>query len=76
MAETEFSLVRFKGDKDRADTVYKGFEPLHAVDVADTVYYCATLPPHVCINDLTMTCINQATSMYTIKDSEKVNKNN
>lgn len=75
MAETEFSLVRFKGDQDRADAVYRGFEPLHAEDIADTVYYCATLPPHVCINDLTMTCINQATSMYTIKDSEKVNRN-
>jgi NADP-dependent 3-hydroxy acid dehydrogenase YdfG len=76
MAETEFSLVRFKGDRDRADAVYRGFEPLHAEDIADTVYYCATLPPHVCINDLTMTCINQATSMYTIKDAEKVNRNN
>jgi NADP-dependent 3-hydroxy acid dehydrogenase YdfG len=75
MAETEFSLVRFKGDQDRADAVYKGFEPLHAEDIADTVYYCATLPPHVCINDLTITCINQATSMYTIKDAEKVNRN-
>ena len=75
MAETEFSIVRFKGDTDRAGAVYRGFEPLHADDVANTVYYCATLPPHVCINDLTMTCINQATSMYTIKDSERVNLN-
>lgn len=73
MAETEFSLVRFKGDAQRAEAVYKGFEPLHPEDIADTVYYCATLPKHVCINDLTMTCINQATSVYTIKDSERVN---
>ncbi|MBS1771983.1 MAG: SDR family NAD(P)-dependent oxidoreductase [Bacteroidetes bacterium] len=73
MAETEFSLVRFKGDAERASAVYRGFEPLHPEDIADTVYYCATLPKHVCINDLTMTCLNQATSMYTIKDSERVN---
>ncbi len=74
MAETEFSVVRFKGDTDRANAVYRGFEPLHPEDIADTVYYCATLPPHVCINDLTMTCINQASSMYTIKDAERINK--
>jgi NADP-dependent 3-hydroxy acid dehydrogenase YdfG len=75
MAETEFSIVRFKGDIDRADAVYRGFEPLRAEDVANTVYYCATLPPHVCINDLTMTCISQATSVYTIKDTDRVNLN-
>eukprot|EP01136_Pigoraptor_vietnamica_P012591 Opistho-1_new@52689 len=74
MAETEFSVVRFKGDEDRAGAVYKGFEPLHPEDIADTVYYCATLPAHVCINDLTITCTNQANSVVTIKDAERVNK--
>jgi NADP-dependent 3-hydroxy acid dehydrogenase YdfG len=73
MAETEFSLVRFKGDEHRAESVYRGFEPLHAEDIANTVYYCATLPAHVCINDLTITCTNQANGIYTVKDSEKVN---
>ncbi len=50
--ETEFSLVRFKGDKDMADKVYQGFKPLSAEDVADAVYYCASLPPHVNIDDM------------------------
>ncbi|OSZ78309.1 NAD(P)-dependent oxidoreductase [Chitinophagaceae bacterium IBVUCB1] len=74
MAETEFSIVRFKGDEQRAASVYRGFEPLHAEDIANTVYYCATLPAHVCINDLTITCTNQANSAHTIKDAERVNK--
>ncbi|WP_118973427.1 SDR family NAD(P)-dependent oxidoreductase [Taibaiella koreensis] len=64
MAETEFSLVRFKGDGAKAGQVYNGFEALRAEDIADTVYYCATLPPHVCINDLTITCTQQANSIY------------
>ena len=66
-AETEFSLVRFKGDKQKSDAVYEGYEPLHATDIADTVYYCTTLPPHVCINDLVITCTAQANSFYTYK---------
>ena len=51
-AETEFSLVRFKGDKARADNVYKGFTPLSAEDFAGAVFYVTTLPKHVNINDL------------------------
>lgn len=62
--ETEFSVVRFKGDKTTADSVYAGIEPLVAEDVADTIYYTTTLPDHVCINDLVMTCTQQANSMY------------
>ncbi len=68
-AETEFSLVRFKGDEAKAKAIYDGFEPLKASDIADTVYYCATLPPHVCINDLVITCTAQANSYYTYKGS-------
>jgi 3-hydroxy acid dehydrogenase/malonic semialdehyde reductase len=71
MAETEFSIVRFKGDEERAGNVYKGLTPLSANDVAQTVWYCATLPPHICINDLTLTCLNQANAIYTLKDAEK-----
>jgi 3-hydroxy acid dehydrogenase / malonic semialdehyde reductase len=67
-AETEFSLVRFKGDATQADNVYKGFQPLSSEDVADTIYYCATLPPHVCINDLVITCVQQANAIYTHKE--------
>jgi 3-hydroxy acid dehydrogenase / malonic semialdehyde reductase len=63
-AETEFSLVRFKGDAETAKSVYKGFQPLSAEDVADVVFYCATLPPHVCINDLVLTATAQANSFY------------
>jgi len=63
-AETEFSMVRFKGDQQKANAVYDGFQPLSASDVADVVYYCATLPAHVCINDLVMTSLQQANSFY------------
>jgi 3-hydroxy acid dehydrogenase / malonic semialdehyde reductase len=58
--ETEFSIVRFKGDKERADNVYKGFTPLKADDIADAVYYVCTLPPHVNINDLLIVPTAQA----------------
>lgn len=67
-AETEFSVVRFKGDESKAGDVYKGFTPLRATDVADTIYYCATLPAHVCINDLVITCTQQANAIYTYKE--------
>lgn len=63
-AETEFSLVRFKGDEDKAKGVYNGLTPLSAEDVADVIYYCATLPPHVCINDLELTPLQQASAYY------------
>jgi 3-hydroxy acid dehydrogenase/malonic semialdehyde reductase len=66
-AETEFSLVRFKGDQEKAKAVYEGYEPLRAADIANTVYYCATLPEHVCINDLVITSTAQANSFYTYK---------
>jgi 3-hydroxy acid dehydrogenase / malonic semialdehyde reductase len=60
MAETEFSIVRFKGDKEKADAVYDGVKPLTAEDIADIVFFCATLPAHVCINDLSVTPTQQA----------------
>lgn len=66
-AETEFSLVRFKGDEQKAKAVYEGFEPLQAEDIANTVFYCANQPEHVCINDLVITCTAQANSFYTYK---------
>ena len=49
--DTEFSLVRFKGDKERADSVYDGFTPLSAEDVAEVIYFVASRPPHVNIAD-------------------------
>jgi NADP-dependent 3-hydroxy acid dehydrogenase YdfG len=66
-AETEFSLVRFKGNEEKAEMVYDGYKALEAKDVANIVYYTATLPEHVCINDLTVTCLSQANSFYLHK---------
>lgn len=60
--ETEFSIVRFKGDKEKAGSVYKGYEPLHPEDIADSVYYVTTLPPHVNINDLLIMPTAQASA--------------
>jgi 3-hydroxy acid dehydrogenase/malonic semialdehyde reductase len=66
-AETEFSSVRFKGNEQLAAKMYEGYKPLSANDVADVVYYTASLPPHVCINDLVLTCTAQANSFITNK---------
>ena len=60
MAETEFSLVRFHGDAEKAGNVYNGIDALKAEDIADVIYFCATLPAHVCINDLVITPTQQA----------------
>ena len=68
VAETEFSIVRFKGDENAAKKVYEGYQALTAADVAETVYYCAMLPAHVCINDLVITCTAQANTLYLQKD--------
>jgi 3-hydroxy acid dehydrogenase / malonic semialdehyde reductase len=68
-AETEFSQVRFKGDEEKAAAVYQGYAPLQASDIANTVFYCASLPEHVCINDIVMTCTQQANSFYLNKTS-------
>lgn len=61
---TEFSMVRFKGDQAASDKVYEGIDALSGADVAEVIYYCTTLPNHVCINDLVMTCTQQANSFY------------
>ena len=58
--ETEFSLVRFKGDRQRADEVYKGFTPLVAEDIAEAVYYAVSQPPHVNIQDMLVMPVAQA----------------
>ena len=63
-AETEFSLVRFKGAEDVAKKVYDGFHPLNAQDVAEVIFYSASLPPHVCINELVVTCTQQANTNF------------
>jgi len=63
-AETEFSLVRFKGDEETASKIYEGFEPLSAKDVAEAIFYCTSLPAHVCINELVLTSTQQANAIY------------
>jgi 3-hydroxy acid dehydrogenase/malonic semialdehyde reductase len=67
MAETEFSLVRFKWDEEKAKNVYKGIDALTAEDIADTVFYCASLPAHVCINDLVITPTRQASVNHNFR---------
>lgn len=63
MVETEFSIVRFKGDTARAAKVYEGFEPLRAEDVADGIMFMVNRPPHVNISDLLIMPTAQAASM-------------
>jgi len=67
MAETEFSLVRFKGDAEKAKAVYTGIDSLKGEDIADIIYYCATLPAHVCINDLSVTPTQQAAVNHVVR---------
>jgi NADP-dependent 3-hydroxy acid dehydrogenase YdfG len=67
MVETEFSIVRFKGDEDRAKNVYKGVTPLSADDIADTIYWVASRPAHVNINDIIIMPSAQANPTHTIR---------
>jgi NADP-dependent 3-hydroxy acid dehydrogenase YdfG len=62
MVETEFSLVRFEGDAERADLVYKGIDPLSAEDVADVIAYVVTRPPHVDVDYVSVKPTAQATA--------------
>jgi NADP-dependent 3-hydroxy acid dehydrogenase YdfG len=63
MVETDFSLVRFRGDEDRAAQVYKNITPLKPEDVADAILWAASRPAHVNIARITMTTIDQANSL-------------
>ncbi len=67
MVETEFSEVRFEGDIQRAKAVYTGFKPLMPEDIAHAVYYAATLPAHVCINEMTIMPTAQASATNVLK---------
>jgi NADP-dependent 3-hydroxy acid dehydrogenase YdfG len=68
MVETEFSIVRYHGDKEKADNVYKGLIPLDAEDVADAIEFIVTRPPHVNINDMTIVPNNQASAVYNYRE--------
>jgi len=67
MVETEFSMVRFDGDENRAKKVYEGLQPLKPEDVAETIYWVAHRPPHVNINDVVIMPSVQATATQAIR---------
>ncbi|MDF2158844.1 SDR family NAD(P)-dependent oxidoreductase [Algoriphagus sp. CAU 1675] len=69
MVETEFSLVRFKGDETRAEKVYQGFEPLLAQDIAEIVEFCVNRPPHVVLADIVVLPTAQASATVVNKSS-------
>ena len=68
LVDTEFSLVRFRGDKTKADNVYKGIEPLYAEDIADTIAYVVNLPEKIQITDLAITPLHQANAIHIYKE--------
>jgi 3-hydroxy acid dehydrogenase / malonic semialdehyde reductase len=67
--ETEFSIVRFHGDREKAGKVYEGFTPLYEDDIAEAVLFAVTRPPHVNINELVIMASAQASATKTIKNS-------
>lgn len=68
MVETEFSIVRFKGDEARAKKVYDGFEPLVAQDIADAIWFAVSRPAHVNVNDMVIMPTVQATGTILKRD--------
>jgi len=69
LVETEFSEVRFKNDTNRAEKVYQGFTPLKPEDIAEIIWFAVTRPPHVNIADLTVMCLDQASSTIVHKNT-------
>jgi NADP-dependent 3-hydroxy acid dehydrogenase YdfG len=67
--ETEFSMVRFNGDAERAKKVYEGFKPLTAEDIANTIWFLINQPPHVNISDVTIMPVAQASAMVLNRNS-------
>lgn len=70
MVETEFSVVRFKGDKDKADEVYEGTDPLTATDIAEIIHFVANRPPHVNIMDTIVYTVHQSSATTVYRDNE------
>jgi 3-hydroxy acid dehydrogenase / malonic semialdehyde reductase len=66
LADTEFSTVRFHGDKARADAVYAGMQPLTATDIAESVYWAASLPPHVNVNVIELMATAQSFAAFQV----------
>lgn len=69
--ETNFSLVRFKGDQKRAAAVYKGMKPLSADDIAETLVFCASRPPHVNISEVLIMPTAQASATLTYREPDE-----
>ena len=69
MVETEFSLVRFKGDQERASNVYQGMRPLTGADIADCIVWVVTRPPHVNVDEMVVRPIAQATARDVARKS-------
>ena len=67
MVETEFSEVRFHGDRERADAVYKGVEPLTGEDIAEAIAWAAQLPARMNVNDMVLMPSQQAGAHYTYR---------
>lgn len=67
LVETEFSLVRFHGDKERADSIYKGYTPLTGKDIAEAALFIATRPPHVMVQSMLVTPTDQASAFVLNK---------
>ncbi|KAA6343887.1 NADP-dependent 3-hydroxy acid dehydrogenase YdfG [termite gut metagenome] len=71
MAETNFSVVRYRGDKQTADTFYKGIHPLTGDDIAETVYFAASVPAHIQIAEILLMPTNQATATISYKNKSE-----
>ncbi|KAI9509364.1 NAD(P)-binding protein [Russula earlei] len=71
MVETEFSLVRYRGDKSAADKVYEGIRPLTAEDIAEEIVWAAARPPHVNIAEVFVLPVNQASATLTFRGGSK-----
>ncbi len=71
LVETEFSEVRFHGDKENAEKVYQGYKPLEAEDIADIALFCVTRKPHVLIQNVLVTPTDQATATIVHKETDK-----
>lgn len=70
MVETEFSLVRFHGDQERADKTYTGVEPLTGADIAETIAWIVQLPAHMNVNDIVLMPAQQAGAYYTCRNTK------
>ncbi|MBX3007271.1 MAG: SDR family NAD(P)-dependent oxidoreductase [Melioribacteraceae bacterium] len=68
LVETNFSNIRFSGDTEKAKNVYKGIEPLTGDDIADSVIYCASRPPHVNVSEITLLAAKQASAMVVHRE--------